>query len=49
MDLNHVLDLSLKPDQLGYDSARSARVVSEAVDGLRRAGFRDVAVLYPVH
>ncbi len=47
MDLDHVLDLSLKPDQLGYDSARSARVVTDAVDGLRLAGFRDVAVSYP--
>jgi putative ABC transport system permease protein len=47
MDVDHVIALSLKPDDLGYTSGRSAQVIADVMDGLRRAGFHDVAVTFP--
>lgn len=47
MDLTDVIDLSLKPAELGYDRVRRARVLADTMDVLRQVGFRDVAVSYP--
>ena len=47
MKLDDVIELALKPDDLGYDRTRTARVIDGTMDRLRRAGFRDVSVSYP--
>lgn len=47
VNLDHVIDLELRPDDLGYDRVRSARVIADTMNGLQRAGFDHVAVSYP--
>lgn len=46
-NLDDVIALSLRPDDLGYDATRSARVVNDTIERLRQAGFGSVAVSYP--
>ena len=37
-NLDDVTALSLRPDDLGYDAIRSARVVNDTIERLRQAG-----------
>jgi hypothetical protein len=47
MNLSGVYKLTLKPDNLGYDSLRSRETVQKAVDALRDGGIGDVATSSP--
>ena len=47
MNFDHVIELVLKPDNLGYDDRRSARVIADTLSGLERSGFPNVAVSFP--
>lgn len=48
LDLDHVLQLTLRPDDLGYSSGRSAKVVQDTVQALQQEGLSSVASSYPV-
>ena len=47
MDIDGVFELGLQPYRLGYDDARSSRVIADILDRLRAAGFDQVALSSP--
>ena len=46
-NVDQVIELSLRPYFLGYDDKRSARVLADAMDALRRQGFPNLALSFP--
>ena len=47
LDAAHVFELSLRPEDIGYDRGKAARIVSDTIDALTRQGVGQVAISSP--